>query len=32
WARETAAQHGFRDAQHVVDIFGICAECAAKQT
>ena len=32
WARETAAQHSFRDAQHVVDIFGICAECAAKQT
>lgn len=32
WARETATQHGFRDAQHVVDIFGICAECAAKQT
>ena len=28
WARETAAQHGFSDAEHVVDIFGLCAECA----
>lgn len=30
WARDTAADHGFRDAEHVVDIFGVCAECAAK--
>ncbi|MGN8027381.1 Fur family transcriptional regulator [Microbacterium sp. 22242] len=28
WARRTAAQHGFRDAEHVVDIFGLCATCA----
>ena len=30
WARDVAAENGFRDAEHVVDIFGVCAECAAK--
>lgn len=30
WAQHTAAQHGFTQAEHVVDIFGVCAECAAK--
>lgn len=29
WARRTAAEHGFTDAEHVVDIFGVCAECGA---
>lgn len=28
WARTTASQHGFSDAEHVVDIFGRCASCA----
>lgn len=28
WARRTAAEHGFRGAQHVVDIFGLCERCA----
>jgi Fur family ferric uptake transcriptional regulator len=28
WARKTAAQHGFSEAEHVVDIFGLCASCA----
>ncbi|MBO3662776.1 Fur family transcriptional regulator [Microbacterium stercoris] len=28
WAQETAAQHGFREPEHVVDIFGLCADCA----
>jgi Fur family ferric uptake transcriptional regulator len=28
WARQTAAQHGFSEAEHVVDIFGLCAACA----
>ena len=28
WARQVAAQHGFTEAQHVVDIFGLCAACA----
>jgi Fur family ferric uptake transcriptional regulator len=27
WARTTAAQHGFTEAAHVVDIFGLCASC-----
>lgn len=29
WARSTAAQHGFTEAEHVVDIFGLCAACTA---
>ncbi len=29
WARATAAKHGFTDAEHVVDIFGLCADCTA---
>ena len=29
WAAGVAAQHGFRDPQHVVDVFGTCAACAA---
>jgi Fur family ferric uptake transcriptional regulator len=28
WAQRTAATHGFRDAEHIVDIFGLCAACA----
>ncbi|ALS57183.1 Fur family transcriptional regulator [Rathayibacter toxicus] len=27
WARSVARQHGFTDAHHVVDMFGLCAEC-----
>ena len=27
WARSVAAEHGFRDAEHVVDVFGLCADC-----
>ena len=29
WAQRTAAAHGFTQAEHVVDIFGLCANCAA---
>lgn len=29
WAKTTAAAHGFSQAQHVVDIFGVCGACAA---
>lgn len=29
WAQRTAAAHGFSQAEHVVDIFGVCAACAA---
>lgn len=29
WARQVAAEHGFTEPDHVVDIFGLCPECAA---
>lgn len=28
WAASTAAEHGFIDVQHTLDIFGICHACA----
>ncbi len=31
WAHRTAALHGFTDAAHVVDIFGLCAPCTNKR-
>lgn len=27
WAQRTAAQNGFTEAAHVVDVFGLCASC-----
>ena len=27
WAKAVAAEHGFTAANHVVDVFGLCAEC-----
>lgn len=32
WAQRTAASHGFTRAEHVVDIFGLCAACTAEAT
>ncbi len=29
WARQVAAEHGFTQPNHVVDVFGLCAECSA---
>ena len=29
WARTIAAQHGFTEPNHVVDVFGLCASCSA---
>jgi len=29
WARQAAAAHGFTQAQHVVDVFGLCPACTA---
>jgi Fur family ferric uptake transcriptional regulator len=29
WAGQVAAEHGFVEPEHVVDIFGLCAACAA---
>ncbi len=28
WAKQVAAVHGFTQAQHVVDVFGLCAACS----
>ncbi|ADL47587.1 Fur family transcriptional regulator [Micromonospora aurantiaca (nom. illeg.)] len=28
WADQVAAQHGFTDVGHTLEIFGVCAECA----
>lgn len=30
WAHSIAAEHGFSEANHVVDVFGICANCVAR--
>jgi len=29
WARTTAAENGFTDTSHSVEVFGLCAECSA---
>ena len=29
WAKQVAAENGFADVEHVVEVFGTCAECAA---
>ena len=29
WATEVAALHGFSDVSHTIEIFGVCADCAA---
>jgi Fur family ferric uptake transcriptional regulator len=31
WAQSMAAQHGFSQAAHVVDVFGLCATCTASE-
>lgn len=28
WARSVAAEHGFTEPNHVVDVFGLCADCS----
>jgi Fur family ferric uptake transcriptional regulator len=28
WAKQVASAHGFTQAQHVVDVFGLCAPCS----
>jgi Fur family ferric uptake transcriptional regulator len=30
WARTVAAEHGFTAPEHVVDVFGVCADCSAR--
>lgn len=29
WAAAVAAEHGFSEPQHVVDVFGLCPRCAS---
>ncbi|WP_394553637.1 Fur family transcriptional regulator [Agromyces sp. MMS24-JH15] len=31
WAQQVASEHGFTAAAHVVDVFGLCADCSAAQ-
>lgn len=31
WASRVGAEHGFVEIGHVVDLFGLCPECAAKR-
>ncbi|MCV7254760.1 transcriptional repressor [Mycolicibacterium fluoranthenivorans] len=28
WAEQVAAQHGFTDVSHTIEIFGVCGSCA----
>jgi Fur family ferric uptake transcriptional regulator len=28
WANQVAKQHGFKPANHTIELFGICAKCA----
>ena len=29
WAEEIAAEHGYVDVDHTIEVFGICRDCAA---
>ncbi|MGL3150108.1 Fur family transcriptional regulator [Microbacterium sp. A82] len=31
WAKRTASLHGFSEAEHVVDIFGLCTPCTKQR-
>ena len=31
WAGRVGAEHGFSDITHVVDLFGVCEHCRARQ-
>lgn len=31
WAARTAAEHGFTEVAHTVEIFGLCPECTARK-
>ncbi|WOH93829.1 Fur family transcriptional regulator [Corynebacterium urealyticum] len=32
WARDVAKKYGFQKTGHTADVFGLCADCAAKKT
>jgi len=29
WASAVAAEHGYRDVSHILEVFGLCPECAS---
>jgi len=31
WASEVAAEHGYQDIEHTIELFGTCAACAARE-
>jgi Fur family ferric uptake transcriptional regulator len=31
WAQSVAAEHGFTQATHVVDVFGLCSDCTREE-
>jgi Fur family ferric uptake transcriptional regulator len=31
WARRIAEENGFAEVEHVVEVFGTCAECASQR-
>jgi Fur family ferric uptake transcriptional regulator len=30
WAAEVAADHGFSDVSHTIELFGTCADCHSR--
>ncbi len=32
WARSMAAQYGYTDLDHQIELFGLCADCTARRT
>ncbi len=32
WSKSVAAEHGFTEPEHIVDVFGLCAACSAGRT
>jgi Fur family transcriptional regulator, ferric uptake regulator len=30
WAHRVAAEHGFTEPSHIVDVFGLCADCSRR--
>jgi len=32
WARTVAAEHGYVDIDHQVELFGVCGDCAARRS
>lgn len=30
WTQRVAKEHGFRDIEHIVDLFGVCEDCQSR--